>query len=266
MEKTGEKEVLLDKLIGVQDIEAAKQPQEMDTDLIAECSGYILELTGEKPPPEHVLEQMKQKLLRRLFGRGRVPMRRKGLLRKLLIAAIVAILIVAMSVSMMPLGTNDESLMQRWGFVFLHKDSGYSVDFGDYLTLIRNGESKDYKTIRQFIRSTRADVLVPTKMPKGVSIQKVSAYFEYISDCPVISLMTNDPSTCSVQIYLGKEIDLSERVEKPERIGEYDCAFTITPGWCQCDFNYNGNGYTITAKTKEELTLILNNMKGSLEK
>ena len=264
MEKTGEKELLLDKLIGVQDIEAAKQPQEMDTDLIAECSGYILELTGEKPPPERVLEQMKQKLLRRLFGRGRVPMRRKGLLRKLLIAAIVAILIVAMSVSMLPLGTNDESLMQRWGYALQRKGAGTRMDFGDYLTLAEEGKIEEYKSVRQFARKTHMDILVPTILPKGYDVQNVVVSFDYLLDCPAVDIITNNPSDLSVSVYLGKE-RVNTEFDKTEQIGAYSCGLLFLSDSCQCEFCFEDNCYRITATSYKDVQLIIENMKGSLK-
>ena len=135
------KEVLLDKLVGIQDVEAAKPICEMDTDMIAECTEYVLELTEEEPPTETALLQMKQRLLLYLFGRkGRVLPYRKGMLRKLLIAAVIVILIVAMSASMMPLGTNAESLLHRWGYYLSQQEIGHKMDFGDYISLRRDGD------------------------------------------------------------------------------------------------------------------------------
>ena len=263
MRESETREVLLDKLIGIQDLEAIKPIHDMDTDLITECTECIIELTGDELPSESALEQMKQRLLHRLFSRNT---RRKGLARKLLIAAIIVILIVAVSVSMMPLGTNDESLFHRWGFFFLQKDSGYRIDYDDYLTLIGGGEIKEFNTIRQFIRKTRIDILVPTELPRDYSIQSVQLYFDYTFDSLTVNFCTNDPSACSVIVYLGKEISMSDTVEKAEHIGQYDCWFSISPEWCQCDFNYNGNGYSLMAKTQKDLLFILNHMKGSLKK
>lgn len=258
------KEVLLDKLIGIQDLEAVKPIHDMDTDLITECTDYIIELTGDELPSESAMEQMKLRLLQRLFGqKGRVLKYRKGVLRKLLIAAIVIILIVAMAVSMMPLGTNDESLINRLSYFFLQKEPGYSVDYDDYMTLIGDGEIKEYATTRQFIRKTHIDILVPTELPKGISVQSVKLYYEYTFNCPKISIVTNDPSSCSLSIHLGKEIEDLETAERYEKIGEYACRFSITPGWCQCEFNHNGNSYIFTAKTYNDLILIIENLKGS---
>ena len=267
MSASDTKEVLLDKLIGIQDIEAAKPVEEMDTDMISVCSGCIIALTEEELPSARALEQMQKRLLDRLFGRNANARKaRKGIRRKLLIAAIVAILIVAMAVSVMPLGTNDESLVHRWGFGILYSRQGERIEYDDYITLIKGGKVEEYKSIHQFIRRTHMDILVPTKLPKGVSVRNVRAYFEYTFECPLISFVTNDPSVYSVIVRLGKEIDLSESTEQKDCICDYECSFSVTSDWCQCDFNHNSNGYTITAKTYEELILILNNMKGSLEK
>lgn len=260
------KEVLLDKLICIQVAEASKQIEEMDTDLIVECTDYIIELTGDELPTEDVMEQMKQNLLRRLFGSPALSMRRyKGLLRKLLIAAVVAILIASISLSMMPLGTNDESLHQRWGYFFFKKDPGDSVEFENYLTMIKGGKVEEYATIRQFIRKTGMDILVPAKLPDGYKVQKVQVHYDYVFDCPFVTFVTNDPLSTVVNVYIGREESDLKLRERNEKIGEYFCAFSFSSISCQCEFNYDGNGYVIVAKEYEDARLIVENMKGSIK-
>ena len=266
MSASDSKEVLLDKLIGIQDIEAAKQLEEMDTDLISECSEYIIELTGEEPPTENELKQMKQRLLNLMFGRQTAsPRYRKGLLKKLLIAAIIVILIIAMSVSVMPTGTNDESLIHRWGYSLFQKGDGSHKDFSDLLTIGTNGEVKTYKSIRQFVRKTGADLLVPTALPEGYVIQKVNVYYAYDEKCFFVDYVTNDPTQMGIRIRIDKEIGLIGTWEKIEQIGDFICGIISETDHCQCNFDYNGDGYSITAKNHEDLILILENLKGSLK-
>lgn len=267
MRESETREVLLDKLIGIQDLEAVKPIHDMDTDLITECTEYIIELTGDELPSESALEQMKLRLLQRLFGqKGRVLKYRKGMLRKLLIAAIVFILIVAMAVSMTPLGTNDESLLQRWGYHLLKSKQNTSVSFGEYITLVKGGKVEEFKSVHQFVRKTKMDILVPTILPKGYSIQKVQIMYDYSLECPFVLFVTNKPSDLSVFVYLDKEITEMTSYEKTEQIGLYLCNFLISPESYQCEFDYNGNGYTIVAKNYNDARLIIDNMKGSIKK
>ena len=48
---------------------------------------------------------------------------------------------------MMPLGTNDESLLQRWGYALQRKGAGTRMDFGDYLTLAEEGKIEKYSIV-----------------------------------------------------------------------------------------------------------------------
>lgn len=266
MRESETKEVLLDKLIGIQDIEAAKRIEEMDADLISECSEYVIELTGEELPSESALEQMKLRLLQRLLGqKGRVLKYRKGMLRKLLIAAIVVILIAAMAISMTPLGTNNESLIHRWGYILFHKDSGTRMDFGDFLTLVEGGKVEEFKSVRQFVRKTHMDILVPMELPKGVNIKKVQLAYDYIKDCPAVIFVTENPSRASIYVRIGKENGNLD-YDRTEQIGSYTCGILLSTSSCQCEFSEDGNGYTIVAKSFEDARSIIENMKGSLEK
>ena len=131
--RTTDTNAMLDELIGIQDTECAKPVGEIDADRVRACTGLLLALTGEDPPPDRVLEQKQKALLLRLRGRKTVPFR-KGLRRKLLIAAVLVALIVAFSVSLLPTGTSDESLIHRWQ---AGQNHAQRVDFGDYMTLLK---------------------------------------------------------------------------------------------------------------------------------
>ena len=266
MSASDTKEVLLDKLIGIQDIEAAKPVEEMDTDMISVCSGCIIALTEEELPSARALEQMQKRLLDRLFGRNANARRaEKGLWRKLLIAAIVVLLIVAMSAAILPIGSSDDSLLSKWGYFLLLHKPGDHKDFGGHLTIRREGKGKHFNSIRRLVRKTGYDGLVPTELPEEIKLEDIYVYYDSLFDCPIIIFVTNDPENVSVNVKIGKEADDLETRERTERIGKYDCGVTTAPERCQCEFNYNGNGYSINAKTYADLVRIVKNMKGSQE-
>lgn len=258
------KSALLDKLIGIQDIEAAKPVEEMDTDMISVCSGCIIALTEEELPSARALEQMQKRLLDRLFGRNANARKaRKGIRRKLLIAAIVAILIFAISAAMTPMGDDEESILARWGYFVLHMKPGEKKDFGEYLTIYCEGPGEHFKTIRRFVQKTGYDGLVPTEWPEGYKLEEVYVFYSYTMGCTIVDFVTNDSATVCVTVKIGKETDDLETRERTERIGAYDCALSFAPGQCQCEFNYNGNGYTVNTKTYADTVRIVKSMKGS---
>ena len=223
-------------------------------------------MTGDELPTASALAQMKQRLLRRLFGRsGASVPSRKRLLRKLLIAAIVTILIVAMSISMMPLGTNDESLLRHWGQLLFRQDSVMRVDYDDYITLIKGIKVEEFKSIRQFVEKTQMDILVPTALPKDNSIKKVQLAYDYFNDCPSVTFVTGDPSSLAMSVYIGKE-KRDSSYDKTEKIGSFTCGFLFSPEFCQCEFNYGGNAYMIVARSYKDVRYIVENLKGSLTK
>lgn len=263
-----DKQVLTDKLMAIQDAETAKAPEAMDTQLVSACSAYILELDGEELPTPQQWEQKQQKLLHRLFGSERKPRRARKILRRLCIAAAFLLLAAALSTASVPLGNSDESLLDRFGYYLQYKlKPGDTIDFGQIL-LINGGESLHFKNVKEFVRKTEMDILVPTVLPEGHSIQSVSISQNVLIQKQEVSFVTDLPAHLSICCTLDKDVDENYKhsCRRIEKVGQYLCYFAIDPGWNQCNFAYKGNEYIITAESYADLVLIITNMKGSLKK
>ena len=262
-----DKAVLLEKLMAIQDAETAKPPQEMDAQLVCECSAYILELDGEAMPTDVQLEEKQEKLLRKLFGDAKKPHRVKGILRKVCIAAVFLLLVAALSVAITPLSNGDETLLERFGYyltVILRP--GESIDFGPE-TLQNLGACVEYASVEEFVCETNADILVPTEMPEGYFIKSVSLTAKSEKVHQQVVFVTNAPARVSVSCTWNKGVDDVYRhsCRRIEQVGQYLCYFTVDPGKKQCNFTYKGNEYILTADSYADLYRMIANMKGSLE-
>ena len=234
-------------------------PSQADVNLVAACVDTILELDAIEPETDAEVRAGIENVLR-----AKTSSRKRRRVRRALIAAVAAILIVACSAAFMPLGTNDESMLHKLGFFLLHQEPGYRMDFGDYLTLVYEGKWKTYSSIRQFVRKTGADILVPTVLPDKTNLRKVLVSFDYLFDCPSVHFDTGDPKVF-VCVYIGYTHDDLESWEQTEQIGGHVCGIAAEDMWYQADFNYDGNGYTVSAHSYDDLASIIENLQNSQE-
>ena len=247
---------LAQELRAMTDAELSRSPQP-DVDLVEAYVDAILELDGVEPETD---EEVRRGIETVLKKNTQKHMRKHRRIRRALIAAIVAVLVAASSAAFMPLGTNDESMLHKWDFFLLHQKPGYSMDFGDYLTLVRGGKIETFKSIRQFVRITGANILVPTVLPEKNNLREVGVVFDYLFDCPSVHFDTGDPKIF-VCVYIGYTHDDLESWEQAEQIGGHVCGIAAEDMWYQADFNYDGNGYTVSAHTYEDLLAVVDGLR-----
>lgn len=231
-----------------------------DPDLVAAYTDMILDLDNIEPETDEEVRAGIDNVLRK-----HALMRKRRRWRPLLIAAIVALLIASVSAAMIPMGTNDESLLKKWMPYLVQQGPGSKIDFGDYLTLGNNGEALQYKSIRQFVRKTGADVLVPTMLPQGYRVREVLLSTYYQPRCPYVIFVMNDPETQGIFIMVGYTNEHLKEMEMTEQIGGYFCGVSEFNGGYQCCFNHDGNAYTVNAKTLDDLRLIVEHMRSGSE-
>lgn len=169
-----------------------------DLDLVEAYVAAILELDNIEPETDEEVRAGIENVLQKSPNQ-----RTRRRLRRVLIAVVAAVLITAMSISMTPLGTSDESLLDKWFPILVQKEPGYRKDFGDYITLIKGGKSIDFKSIRQFVRKTGSDILVPTVLPDGCVIRHAVITFDYMNDSLSVQFETDDPKV-HVTAKIGK--------------------------------------------------------------
>lgn len=227
-----------------------------DLDLVAACTDMILDLDGIEPETD---EEVRAGIDAVLHKHAQARKRRRT--RPLLIAAIVALLIASVSAAMIPMGTNDESLLKKWMPYLVQQGPGSKIDFGDYLTLGNNGEVLQYKSIRQFVRKTGADVLVPTALPQGCKVREVLLSTYYQPRCPYVIFVMNDPETQGIIVLVGYTNEHLREMEMTGQIGGYFCGVSEFNGGYQCCFNHGGDSYTVHAKSMDDLRLIVENMR-----
>ena len=234
-------------------------PAKADLDLVAAYADAVLELDGIDPETDEEVRTGIENILHK-----KTKSRKRRRVRRVLFVAAAVILIAAYSAALMPLGTNDESLLHKWSFFLQQQEPGYRMEFGDYCTLIKGGKVVEYKSIRQFVRKTGADILVPTVLPDKIHFRKVVVTFNYWFDCPSVDYVTGDPKVV-IRVYIGYTHDGLDSWERTEQIGGHVCGVAVADDWVQCDFNDGENGYTVSAHSYADMVSIVENLQNGQE-
>ncbi len=127
----------------------------------------------------------------------------------------------------------------------------------DEFTFYHNGDVKKYDSIEEMVAGEDLDIMYPTKWPEGVEVKSVIITNE-INGNEVIQIFTSDTNT-NINIELsGNPLDSSIKdVYVLHNIDFYIKQEVMYVANCY----YNNNCYTITANTRDELILIIDNLK-----
>ncbi len=127
----------------------------------------------------------------------------------------------------------------------------------DGFTFYNNGETKKYSSIEEMTESENLNILYPTKLPDGVNIKKIQA-IQLQNNNKLLQIFTNDVNV-NISIELEGKPLTSSSDDIIEHQGtkfylEYEEIYSAS-----C-FHKN-NKYYISATTKDDLILIIENLK-----
>lgn len=127
----------------------------------------------------------------------------------------------------------------------------------DGLTFYRNKETTKYSSIEQMIDEEELDIMYPTVLPDGITIENIR-YIVEADGKETVRFFTNDTNT-NVKIVLSSEPTIGERTEVLETDGK---TYFIQRGdQILVAFVRDNNTYYIAAKTVDDAFLIIENMK-----
>ena len=262
------KEGLIERLRAMQFAETAKPADRMDAGLVDLLTDMLLDLDGESPigHAEHDAG------IRGILDRISAPPTKanhKRTLRRLLIAAIIAIMIMIAGIMALTLSSQDDPSLYKWAhYLIEHILPGKSIDTSDIITIYNHGKAREYGSVIECLYKERLNILFPSLLPANHSIIAIRVLDEGPSASNTrILYVTDSPENMSITVTLGRDLssDIQESAHQSENINGAECFFFIEEEWCQCQFTRSNNLYVIEANNYNDVKYIVVNMKGCNE-
>ena len=266
------KEQKIQWLCQIIDNETDKPEDEIDFALIGECSAYLRELSDKaaeatKEQKQRILQQIKAHHNQTATKSAKV-LRPKW--RKMGKIVAIAATVAAILLSTLTVLAKVNGYSNAWEYVkenlqrIAGMDAGDRVNEGN-ITLIKGEESIAYSSIEELMQTEGYDILYPATLPEGIEITKVSQQI-VSEDYAIYSMQFTAPD---LSVMISNQNNLSqEDLEKHESITTTNMQFYIKqlPNGLYQAIGYDDKyEYIISFNDYDELTMILNGMKG-LEK
>ncbi len=262
------KEKLIAYLSLIRDQETEKPLDEADNDLIKACVELLLELQGKEVTlsTEETEELVRKipfadtEMIKTVNAKGKVRKFKKK--KILLIAAVIAILVAILSIVSIAFEWNIfDSIKDKFGSLLNSPIGVEQTENG--ITFENLGEIKRYENVEQVIENEDLDILLPTNLPKNLSIEMIKVY--EVDDSNEIYISFNEESF-NCLIYIDGDF--------PPGVVEDDNNEKLTINGMQCyivnmqDVNlvqgyfiYNKNCYRYTSNDKQVLLEIIENLE-----
>lgn len=256
------KQSLIDKLRAIIDNEMKKPCEQIDDALVSECADFLMELEEKDKLSDAEIELR----VSRIFGTGvRIKKKKRGI-RALIIAACLAALLLAANLVAYALGYDPYETYKQLGKQIVEMIIGEESNVGKK-TIIKLNDSTVYDSLLQFVATTELNMLYPTCLPNGVTIQQVYRYMSENEAHVDININGDafdeamDPYTFSV--VLNAQINNEELAIATEitDISGYKCYIYFADDICQCRFEYNGNKYFVQTTDYNEMLIIVKNLE-----
>ena len=231
--------------------EVEKPDDEVDYDLIQECTDFLEELMNAENPPAN--------LPTKEYSTNHHNPWLKAIA---VVAATLTILFTTVSVV-----AKTQGFGSAWEFVSQNVDKilkmkpGDTIEQGD-ITLIKGKESIIYPSIEELVEKENLNILYPSKLPENVRIQKITQ--QYMSDdSMMLSFQTNDPNlsfSVSTKASVSEQDVQHFEVYKLSNIIFY--IDTKPDGVYHAIGYYEDYEYQIIYNNYDALISIIDNMKG----
>ena len=139
-------------------------------------------------------------------------------------------------------------------------EDGTSLE-GDGITLIKNGEKVKYKTIEEAIIEAELNIMYPSLLPEGVQIIQVEQLFIGVDNQYLVMFKTNSDIYLTAKNYNITDVKFFEGHEIYE-INTNTFYITTKESLYIATCQQDNIEYYIQCNNKEDLKLIMNNMKG----
>jgi len=244
-----EKQIIEDLL----SMELMKPYNEMDADLIKECSDFLLELDGYENTFSN--EEISERIKKIPFKQNK-----KSFVRVSLIASTIAALLMIINLIAFGFGYSPSDIFTLLKETFIQANINEPVDIGGF-TVVKHGKHIKYESFNEFIDSEQIDMIIPKYLPYNVKIENI--IISTINEEKLISVLF-DKALVSMQVDLEKKLDTQSNINADKTIENggivyyiYESSNDVIIVW-----EYSGNLHTLTFLEKtDQLEKIIKSIK-----
>ncbi len=267
--------VLIGQLNAIIDREFLKPDEAIDMDLVDECLEAIARLDNlvvERTQEE--LEEIKKNIIEKAEGR---PLKilypaaesfaasrsKTGFLRRKGGRIAAAVIAAALMASLFTVGTaaKQEGFdIKDWIKEILNIEPGTSMELGG-VTVYYGPDYEWYESVDEFIEAGDLDILYPSVLPEGISLEKIFVY--EMEGQTVFSFQFDNPSY-SYEVF-GENVYLSVDGYEKIQIGDLCVYMCLKDGRYQAIFQYDRYQYVVKATDYIDINTIITNLKGRKE-
>ncbi|MBQ4604998.1 MAG: hypothetical protein IJB16_10380 [Clostridia bacterium] len=251
---------LRDKLRAIIILESSKPYEEMDGVLVKECVDFLMELEGiGKLSKEEIKNRVKnipfkEKTEKIINIRKKIKAKRIAV-----IAAVLALLLMLFGIATLASEDMHGVLLRTLREEFFELISDGPFKAGNDEVLLKVDKKKEYSSAEELVRDRGISILYPEWLPDGEEI--VWIFYSVYGEKEECSIRSNNLNV-GMTIYINKA--LSEETKA-------DCAKKVIVGktvyyfksalFVQANFDYEGDVYSVTADTEDDLFGIIENLK-----
>ena len=225
---------------------------ESDSELLLRCADLLAEKEGFAEEHDQKFREMLQAAMHNVPVTAR-RRKRYGFKKALLIAAAVALLVGSLSMVAVAFGRDIFAYFRE----IITRPAGATME-KDAVTLIHNGEAKEYSSMEELVRTERLEILYPAVLPESISVTEVRLLTE-ADGKETVEIRTADNQT-RIYIHL-KTNGTNGTYRDSEQLIINGNEFFVRAEYCSAVGFISGNYYSIRAGNYEDLIIILNNLK-----
>lgn len=268
--------VLIGQLNAIIDREFLKPDEAIDMDLVDECLEAIARLDNlvvERTQEE--LEEIKKNIIEKAEGR---PLKilhpaaesfaasrsKTGFLRRKGGRIAAAVIAAALMASLFTVGTvaKQEGFdIKDWIKEILNIEPGTSMELGG-VTVYYGPDYEWYESVDEFIEAGDLDILYPSVLPEGISLEKI---FVYEMEGQMVYSFQFNNELYSYEVFENSDYTSTNNYEKIQ-IGDL-CVYvsSFKDGRYQAVFQYDRYQYVVRATDYIDINIIITNLKGRKE-
>lgn len=257
-----------DILIKIINIESAKSEEEADMDLIQECIEFFNllsnreeEIEAQKDQMHYRLQQIYQRAAEDDTSKNTIIRKRRFRSIGLAAAVFVAILLIMVTSLTVIARVNGYNSTLEW--IYAHLNQIFQSDRGeenviDGITVIREAETKNYPDIESWLQEENLDILYPSILPDGVSIDRIFQSTRGAGEVRIIFTFNTPDVRLLAQNYDLDHYEITEDMEVIE-VNGYCFGILSTPdGGYQAYCTFDNTAYDIVCSERDTLLTLIN--------